>query len=119
MNMFVACRPSPAAISTWRFGWRSVFNGAGCRWRSLIQAANLGLLAACERVDERRGLRFSNYAAYWIQEAILREIDNSATVIRIPVHVRAAGGSSRNSPHAGTRKRAAVHPLMSSPSRWD
>jgi RNA polymerase primary sigma factor len=60
----------------------------GLPLEDLIQAANWGLLAACERFDERHGVRFSTYATWWIRQGIQRELDNFSTVIRLPQHVR-------------------------------
>jgi RNA polymerase primary sigma factor len=52
----------------------------------LIQEGNLGLMAAVDRFDHRRGFKFSTYATWWIRQAINRGIANKDRLIRMPVH---------------------------------
>lgn len=54
----------------------------------LKQAGYIGLMRAAERFDLTRGCRFSTYAVYWIRQAILREIMDSGSLVRLPVHVQ-------------------------------
>lgn len=53
----------------------------------LIQEGNIGLLAAINKWDYRRGLKFSTYATWWIRQRIARAISESGRSIRLPVHV--------------------------------
>jgi len=46
-----------------------------------------GLLRAVQKFDLRLGYSFSTYATNWIRQSIFREIANSGTVVRTPVHV--------------------------------
>ncbi|MET5116181.1 sigma factor, partial [Burkholderia pseudomallei] len=52
-----------------------------------LQEGNLGLLRAIEKVEHRRGFKFSTYATWWIRQAIARAIADRARTIRVPVHV--------------------------------
>lgn len=53
--------------------------------KALTSAGNVGLLIALDRFDSSRGTRFLTYAAWWIREEILKELDNMG-VVRVPVY---------------------------------
>lgn len=57
--------------------------------KALVSAGNLGLLVAVDRFEPERKNRFLTYAAWWIREKILEELDNSG-VIRVPAHLQKA-----------------------------
>src|SRR5437870_1614815 len=46
----------------------------------------LSLMHAVDKFDYTRGFRFSTYAAYWIEQAVRRAIDEQSKTIRIPPH---------------------------------
>jgi RNA polymerase primary sigma factor len=56
---------------------------------ALVSAGNLGLLVAVDRFDLSRGTRFLTYAAWWIREKILEELDSMGS-IRIPAYQQKA-----------------------------
>lgn len=60
--------------------------GRGDHVDDLISAANVGLLAAAERFDASRGVRFGSYARQFIRGHVLRELRKRAkhTVDHIP-----------------------------------
>lgn len=62
--------------------------GRGLPYEDLIQEANLGLMRAVEKFEPARGFKFSTYATYWIRQRVERALDNGATAIRLPVHMR-------------------------------
>ena len=61
--------------------------GRGMLFLELIQDGNLGLINAGEKLDYRKGYKFSTYATWWIRQAITRAIADQARTIRIPVHM--------------------------------
>ena len=61
--------------------------GKGMYFLDLIQEGNLGLIKAVEKFDYSKGYKFSNYATWWIRQAITRAIADQARTIRIPVHM--------------------------------
>jgi len=71
----------------WAVALAKRYQGHGLALADLVQLANLGLLEAVERFDERRGFRFTTYASWWIREAITRGLANTGREIRLPQYV--------------------------------
>ena len=53
----------------------------------LIQEANIGLINAVNHFDWRRGVKFSAYASWWIQQALGCSIANHGRTIRVPAYL--------------------------------
>jgi RNA polymerase sigma factor (sigma-70 family) len=63
------------------------YRNMGVSYLDLIQEGNLGLIRAVEKFDYRRGFMFSTYAVWWIEQALVRAIQNTARTVRVPSHV--------------------------------
>jgi len=60
------------------------FRNRGLPLEDLINEGNVGLMNAIDRFDPSVGSRFSTYAAYWIDQALRRAIQNATQIIHIP-----------------------------------
>ena len=56
----------------------------------LIQEGNAGLIHAVRKFDPNRGVKFSTYAAYWINNALVRAVQQTDRLIRYPELVEEA-----------------------------
>lgn len=65
---------------------------------ALISAGNVGLLVAADRFDVTRNIKFLTYAAWWVREKILEELDSQG-IIRVPAHKQKALRAQRK--HGG------------------
>jgi RNA polymerase primary sigma factor len=63
------------------------YRGLGLPFLDLIQEGNLGLLRAAEKFDPERGFTLSTYGVWWIEQAVVRAIQNHARTVRVPAHV--------------------------------
>jgi RNA polymerase primary sigma factor len=63
------------------------YRNMGVPFLDLIQEGNLGLVRAVEKFDYRRGFKFATYAVWWIEQALVRAIQNTSRTVRVPSHV--------------------------------
>ncbi len=63
------------------------YRNMGVPFIDLIQEGNIGLIRAVEKFDWRRGFRFSTYAIWWIEQALIRAIQNSSRTVRVPSNI--------------------------------
>lgn len=54
----------------------------------LIQEGNIGLMKAIDRFNPELGFQFSTYAIWWINQSIVRSIDNLGKSVHIPVYIQ-------------------------------
>ena len=59
----------------------------GVPYQDLIQEGNASLLRAADKFDWRRGVRFSTYAQWWINQAMLKGLYCQSRVVRVPVYL--------------------------------
>ncbi len=63
------------------------YRNMGVAFMDLIQEGNLGLIRAVEKFDHRRGFMFSTYAVWWINQSLIRVIQNQSRTVRVPSHI--------------------------------
>ncbi|NQU78059.1 RNA polymerase sigma factor RpoD/SigA [Candidatus Falkowbacteria bacterium] len=63
------------------------YQGKGLSFADLIAEGNRGLLAATQRFDGERGLRFISYAVWWVRQAILEALAEQGRVVRMPMNL--------------------------------
>jgi RNA polymerase primary sigma factor len=64
----------------------------------LIQEGNVGLMAAVDRYDWRRDVKFATFASWWIRRDICRALSTKSRLIRLPLHVAQSAELRRAEP---------------------
>jgi RNA polymerase primary sigma factor len=64
------------------------YRNLGLPFEDLLNEGNLGLIEAARRYDSRRGTRFVTCAVWWIRKAILRALNESNGLVRVPATQR-------------------------------
>ena len=62
------------------------YQGMGLPLEDLIGEGNMGLLAAADRFDVKKGYHFISYAVWWIRQSILSALCEKAKMIRLPTN---------------------------------
>ena len=79
------------------------YRGLGVDTADLIQEGNASLFQAIDGFDWRRDVRFRTYAQYWVHQAVLKMLYNSARTVRVPIWVQKILGKIRKAQEAGRR----------------
>ena len=57
------------------------------KYEDAVQDGFLGLIKAAEKYEAKKGFRFTTYATWWIDQAIMRRKADTSRTIRLPVHI--------------------------------
>lgn len=60
------------------------YRGMGLAMLDLINEGNLGLIEAARRFDPNRKVRFISYAVWWIRQAVIHALTQSARIYNLP-----------------------------------
>jgi RNA polymerase sigma factor (sigma-70 family) len=63
------------------------YRSFGIPYLDLIQEGNKGLMRAVDKFDHSRGFTFSTYGVWWIEQALIRAVQNGSRTVRVPSHI--------------------------------
>jgi RNA polymerase primary sigma factor len=86
------------------------YRGLGVDTADLIQEGNASLFQAIDGFDWRRDVRFRTYAQFWVHQAVLKMLYNSARTVRVPIWVQKVLGKIRRAQEAGRREGRELSP---------
>ncbi|WP_430791279.1 sigma-70 family RNA polymerase sigma factor [Actinoplanes sp. G11-F43] len=66
---------------------RYTYRAGDLEFDDLVQEGTRGLYRAATKYDPEKGYKFSTYATWWIRQHVERAIDDTGTIIRVPVHL--------------------------------
>ena len=87
------------------------YRNLGVDTEDLIQEGNTSLFQAIDGFDWRRDVRFRTYAQYWVHQAVLKMLYNSARTVRVPIWVQKVLGKIRRAQEAGRREGRELTPM--------
>lgn len=59
----------------------------GVEYSDLFSSGMIGLVIAARKFDIGKGIKFTTYAYYWINQKIVRCIEQAGEIIRLPAHI--------------------------------
>jgi RNA polymerase primary sigma factor len=62
------------------------YHARSMTYEDIVQEGIIGLLEAIKKYDGTKGFRFSTYASYWIRQSIVRGIEKTDRMIRLPIY---------------------------------
>jgi RNA polymerase sigma factor (sigma-70 family) len=86
------------------------YRGLGVDTADLIQEGNASLYQAIDGFDWRRDVRFRTYAQFWVHQAVLKTLYNTARTVRVPIWVQKVLGKIRRAQDEGRRTGRELEP---------
>jgi RNA polymerase primary sigma factor len=62
------------------------YQGFGIPLSDLISEGNIGLMAAVDKFDYKKGFHFISYAIWWIRQSIMKALSEKSRLVRLPMN---------------------------------